>query len=288
MRVFLDYLEITLGTLIMAVGLQVFYVPHNLVTGGVTGIAIIVLELSQVHLGFSIPLWATNLGLNIPMLLVTFKLMGKDVLFKTIFSIVALTVSLSVVQHIPNIYPDLTLSAVFGGALVGIGVAMILRRGATSGGSTLMAAIVRIFFKHIKLTNILFVIDFIVIISGMILFGPINTMYAVISIFIAIKVTDVIISGFQSAKAAFILSSRSDEVSKALLDSIYRGITAIPARGVYTGQSRDMLLCILNQKELVYAKEIVKQIDPKAFIIITSASEVLGEGFRPLKSEELF
>ena len=285
MQKVMQYLEITLGAILFAVGLQVFYVPHGLVTGGVTGLAIIVLNLSETHLPFTIPLWVTNMGLNLPILFMGFKLMGRDVFIKSIYTIIALTVALSFVQHIPPVYPDLTLSAVFGGGIIGLGTAMILRQGATSGGTTLLAAIIQRFFRHIKLTNILFALDFVIIMGGMLMFGPINTMYAVISIFTIVKVTDVVISGVQSAKAAFILSSRSEEISKALLESISRGITSIPAKGVYTGQSRDMLLCIMSRKEMVRAKEIVKELDPKAFIIITSASEVLGEGFRPLNNE---
>jgi uncharacterized membrane-anchored protein YitT (DUF2179 family) len=116
----------------------------------------------------------------------------------------------------------------------------------------------------------------------MIIFGPVNTMWAIISIFICTRVTDMVISGNKTAKATYIISSKPQEVSRALLDNIQRGITALPARGVYSNKERDILLCILNQKELVQAKEIVKSIDSKAFIVVTPASEVLGEGFEPL------
>lgn len=288
MKKLYDYLEITLGAVLMAIGIQLFYLPHNLVTGGVTGLAIIILNLSESHLGFPIPLWVTNISLNLPMMLITFKLMGRDILIKSVYTIIALTVALSLAQHLPDIYHDMTVATVFGGAILGVGTALILRKGATSGGTTLMAAIVRLFMKHVKITNIIFALDFIIIVSGMIIFSPINSMYAIISIFISIKVTDIVISGFQSAKAAFILSSKSEEVGKALLTSISRGITSIPAKGVYTGQSRDMLLCIMGQKELVRAKEIIKKVDPEAFIIITSAQEVLGRGFKPLDSDNVF
>ncbi|MCL1997005.1 MAG: YitT family protein [Defluviitaleaceae bacterium] len=285
MKKFREYLEITLAAIIFAVGLQIFYVHHGIVTGGVSGLSIIFLNLSEAHLPFTIPLWVTNISLNLPILFMGFRIIGRDVFMKSVYAIGAVTVALSFAQHIPSIYPDLTLSAVFGGVMVGLSVAMMLRQGATSGGSTLLAAIIHRYLKHVKLTSILFTMDFVVIMSGMLMFGAINTMYAVVSIFITVKVTDVVISGVQSAKAAFILSAKSEEISKVLLTNISRGITSIPAKGVYTGQSRDMLLCIMSQKELVKAKEIVKEVDPQAFIIVTSATEVLGAGFSPLNNE---
>ena len=271
-----DFLHIILGSMLVAIGVQMFYVPHNLVTGGVVGIGIILLEMA------SIPLWLTNIAANSLLLLVGFKFLAKDVVFKTAFTIGAVTVSMSLAQYLPNIEPDLMLSVIFGGGSVGIGSAMIMRRGATSGGTFLLAAIIRKFLKHMKLTHILFAIDFVIILGGLLLFGPTATMYAIVAILIFTKVTDIVISGYQSAKAMFILTKKSEEVSKVMFQTIIRGVTAIPARGLYTGDSKDMLLCILSQRELVLAKEVVKEVDPEAFIIITSASEVIGLGFRHL------
>lgn len=281
-----EYLEITLGVFLVAIALEIFFVPHNLVIGGVSGIAIILLDIST-NLGFSIPIWVTNLSLNLPMLFMSFKIMGRDIFVKSIYTIFMLTLFLAFAEYIPPIYPDMTLSTVFGGAIIGIGTALIIRRGATSGGTTLMAVLIRRFFKGTKTTRIILILDIAIILMGMVMFGPINTMYAIISIFATIKVTDVVVSGFQYEKAAFIISDKSKEVSASLLASIYRGITAVPARGVYTGIEKDMLICILSQRELVIAKEIVKQVDPKAFVIVTSVSEVLGEGFSALDNTNM-
>lgn len=281
-----EYLEITMGVFLVAIALEVFFVPHNLVIGGVSGLAIILLDITTA-MGFPIPIWITNLTLNLPMLLMSFKVMGRDIFIKSIYTIFMLTAFLAVTQYIPNIYPDMTLSTVFGGAVIGVGTALIIRRGATSGGTTLMAVLLHRFFKSVKVTTIIFILDVIIILMGMVMFGAINTMYAIISIFVTIKVTDVVVSGFQSAKAAFIISDKHEEVSQALLAGIYRGMTAIPVRGMYTGIEKEMLLCILNQRELVLAKEIVKKADPKAFVIVTSVSEVLGEGFRSLDNANI-
>ena len=278
-----DYIEILVGVVIVAFGVQLFYVPHNLVTGGVTGIAIILLDISESMFGAYIPLWVTNISINLPLLLLSYKMMGKDIFIKTLFAIVTFTIALSLVAYVPDIETDITLAVVFGSGLIGVGMAFVLRCGATSGGTVLLAAIIHKFMKHVKLSSILFFIDFAIVMAGMFLFGPVMAMYAIIAIVIFVKVMDVVISGFQSAKAAFILSSKHDEVSKALLASINRGITVIPARGAYSGISKDMLLCIMSQKELIKAKEIVKDIDPDAFVMVTSVTEVLGNGFMPLE-----
>jgi uncharacterized membrane-anchored protein YitT (DUF2179 family) len=278
-----DYGEIFIGVALIALGIELFYVPHHLVTGGVTGLAIIFLEYGKSILGYGIPLWVTNISINLPLLLLSYKLIGRDIFFKTTFSIFSLTAALSVTQYIPSIEPDMVIAVIFGGVFVGVGTALILRRGATSGGTVLLGALIHRHYKHIKLTTIVLIIDIAIVVAGMILFGVLTALYAIASIYIFVKVTDTVISGFQTAKAAYILSRKSKEVSAALLCGIDRGITAIPARGVYSGIQKDMLLCIMNQKELVKTKEIVKEIDPDAFIIVSSASEVLGHGFSRLE-----
>lgn len=278
-----DYIDIIVGVTIIAITLNVFYVPNNLVTGGVAGIGIVILELGISNFNIEIPLWFTNLAFNIPLLLLSYKYNGKDVFFKTLVAILWLTVALSITKFIPDINPDLTISIFFGGGLMGIGSGLVLRRGGTTGGTILMAVILQAFMKHRKITTIQLIIDVLVVTAGLFIFGAVNTMYAIVSIFITIKVVDTMVQGLQSAKAAFIMSEKSEEVSKVLISSMDRGVTAIPSRGVYSGVSKDMLLCIMSQKELVKSKALVKEIDPNAFVIVTSVTEVLGKGFRPLE-----
>ena len=278
-----EYIDIIIGVTLLAISLNVFFVPNNLVTGGVAGLGIIILELSETFLGFGIPIWVTNISINLPLLLLTYKINGKAMFYKTLFGIASLTAALSITEHIPNIYPDLTIATIFGGALVGIGAGLVIRRGATTGGTVLMAALIHHFMKHVKFTSIQLFIDVVIILIGMFIFGVIETMYAIVSIFITIKVIDAMVQGLQSAKAAVILSQKSEEVSKALIASMERGVTAIPARGVYSGESKDMLLCIMSQKELVKTKALVKKIDPTAFVMVASVTEVMGANFKPLE-----
>jgi len=278
-----EYFEIFIGVVLISISLAKFYLPQNLVTGGVTGIAVIFYKLGDIIFGFPIPLWVTNFAINLPLLILSYKIIGKDIFLKTAFASLMLTATLSVTSLIPDTDLDLTISVVFGGVLIGIGTALIFRNGATSGGTILLSTIIQRYFKHIKVTTIILMIDVSVIVLGMVLFGIITGLYAVASVFIFTKVADAVISGLRKAKAAFILSQKSPEISKALFESINRGITAIPVKGAYSGIQKDMLLCIMNQRELVKAKEIIKEIDPNAFVIVTSANEVLGKGFHELE-----
>ena len=278
-----EYIDVLIGVTLIAITLNVFYVPNNLVTGGITGLGIVILELSKTHLGVGIPIWITNIAINVPLLLLTYKINGKGMFFKTLFGIASLTLALSITEHIPDINPDLTICTIFGGGLVGAGAGFVVRRGATTGGTILMASIIHRFVRHIKITTIQFSIDVVIILIGLFIFGAVETMYAIVSIFISIKVMDTMIQGLQSAKAAVILSQKSEEVSKVLIASMERGVTAIPSRGVYSGETKDMLLCIMSQKELVKTKAIVKEIDPKAFVIVASVTEVMGGNFKPLE-----
>ena len=277
MAKFREYIEIFFGVVLIGVSLSVFYMPQNLVTGGVTGIAIILYDM------FSVPLWVTNVTINIPILLMGYKLLGRGIFFKTLFGSMSLTAVLYVMQFVPCIEPDIVIAVVFGGVFMGIGTALVLRRGATSGGTVLLSAIIHRKFKHIKVTTFILIIDAVIIVAGMVVFGPLKMLYAIASVYVFTKVTDAVISGFRTAKATFILSTKSSEICKSLMSEINRGITIIPVRGGYSGQDKDMLLCTMNQKDLVKAKEIIKEIDPTAFVIVTTVNEVLGNGFSLLE-----
>ena len=277
MNRFKEYLEIFIGVVFIGISLDTFYLPENLVTGGVTGIAIILYDK------FSLPLWITNVTINLPLLMIGFKQLGKDLFYKTLFASMSLTLVLYLMQFVPCLEPDITIAVVFGGVFMGVGTALVLRRGATSGGTVLLATIIHSRIKHIKVTTFIMIVDITIVVAGLVVFGPLTMLYAIASVFIFTKVTDSVISGFRTAKTAFIMSEKSEEISKVLLTGINRGITIVPARGAYSGQKKDMLLCTMNTKDLVKAKAIIKEIDPNAFVIVTTVNEVLGKGFSILE-----
>lgn len=287
MKQFYSYVQITLGAILMAVGLELFHVPHNMVVGGVSGIGIITLDLSERFLPFTIPLWLTNAGVNLPLLLLSYKTLGKEVFIKSLYTILTVTVTLMFTHYLPDIEPDLFIGAIFGGVVIGVATGLIIRQGATSGGTTLMAALSQRYLKlgHLKLTNVILFFDFSIIVIGMIVFEVLITLYAIISIVIILKVADIVIQGISTSKAVFILSKEYEAIGQALLAEIPRGLTALSAKGVYTGNQKDMLLCVMSQKEMVRVREIVQEIDTQAFVIVTTVTEVLGNGFRPLAKE---
>lgn len=279
-KIILDYLTIIVGTLIMAIAADLFYSPANLVTGGFTGLSIVTEKLST-SWGFPIPLWVTNTVLNVPLFLVALKLKGKKALFKTFIATIFYSVWLFFVRYLPPIgVEDLTLVAVFGGTLAGLGLGLVFKSMATTGGSDLMANIIHDYFKHISISKIMFVIDAVIIGIGLYLFEAKRGMYAIIAVFIATKMIDAILEGLSFAKAAFIISNQPISISNKIMDTISRGVTGITAIGMYTNEAKNMLLCVVSKKELVQVKTVVSQVDPKAFVIVADVREVLGEGFQ--------
>jgi uncharacterized membrane-anchored protein YitT (DUF2179 family) len=274
-----DYLLIVAGTYLMAFSIVSFWQPHYLVTGGVSGLAIIVEDYTY-GMGFPIPLWATNLALNIPLFLLGFKTMGKKFFIRSLFTMLLFSMAMQNLTYLPAIPGDILLGSLFGGVFCGIGVALIVRGMASTGGTVLAAAVLHNkLFKHISMGKLIFACDFIVIVVGLIAFGPERAMYALVGIFACTKVTDAVLEGFSFAKAAYIISDESEAIADAVMKQLDRGATEISARGMYTKKPRGMLMCVVSGRELVQLKQVVYSVDKNAFIIVAEVREVLGEGF---------
>ena len=281
-KVVLDYLFITIGTLLLGFAIIAFWRPHNLVTGGISGLAIIIFHYTA-EAGFNIPIpiWLSNLVLNVPLFIIGYKVVPRDYFFRSIYGYLVLTGSLYVLMYVPEMPSDLLTSTVFGGVVAGVGVSFILRARATTGGSTLIAAILqRWALPHISMAKLIFFIDSAIILTGLLAFGPISAMYAVIAVFATTKVTDAVLEGLSFSKAAFIIAQKSDIIADKILEEMNRGVTEISSRGRYTGQDQTMLLCVVPVKEIVTLKQLVYSVDEKAFVIVTDVREVLGEGFK--------
>ena len=279
-KTLIDYVFITIGTLLLGVAVIAFWRPHNLVTGGISGLAIIIFYYTA-GTGFSIPIWLSNLVLNIPLFIVGYKVVPRDYFFRSLYGYLILTVSLYALMFVPEVPSDLLTSAVFGGVVCGIGVSFILRARATTGGSTLITAILhRWALPHVSMAKILFFVDSSIVLIGFLVFGPIYAMYAVIAVFVTTKVTDAVIEGLTFSKAAFIITKESDIVADRIMHEMERGVTEISSRGRYTKQEQAMLLCVVPVKEIVTLKQLVYSVDDKAFVIVTDVREVLGEGFQ--------
>lgn len=270
---------ITIGTALIAFSVASIYDPSGFVTGGFSGLAIIVKQLTAEVVPGGVPLAVTNLILNIPVFLIAIRLKGWNYIVKTLFGTLMLSFWLGVLPVIPIAEGDFLLTALYGGIVMGAGIGLVFLSQATTGGTDLIAAIIQHFWRHYSIADIMQVIDAVIVLAGAYLFGIQMVLYAVISIYLVSKISDGIIEGLKFSKAAFIITSKPDEVSRILMDDLSRGVTGLSAKGMYSGQKKNMLFCVVSRKEIVRLKELTLSLDPDAFVIVTDVREVLGEGF---------
>lgn len=268
-----NYLIIIIGISILSLGINVYYKPQNLVTGGVSGLSIVLDYVA------GIPLWLTNIVVNLPLFALAAKFNGWEFTKKSLFGAIFTSIALWYTSFIPQVQSDLLISSVFGGLFVGTGVGLVLRSSASTGGTDLLASILKTFLKNVPINQILLCIDGSIIVVGLFVFGVEKAMYALIAIFISSKVINTLVEGVNYSKSVHIISAKSDEIAKALMENIDRGITSLSGKGVYTGESKEILFIVCSTEELVELQKIVKGIDDRAFIIINEVREVVGRGF---------
>lgn len=274
------YLLILVGTLLMAASVNWVYEPLELVTGGVTGLAIVIKKLTSVFIEDGIPIWLTNVLLNVPLFIAAILVRGKTFLKNTFFATISLTVALYIVPPINLVFDDYILASIFGGVLGGAGLGLVFVVMASTGGTDLLAMIIHKYTPYYSVPQILIVIDSLIVIAGIISFGVMKALYAIIAVYITTKVSDGILEGLKFAKMAYIISDHYDAISKQILVELNRGVTGVSATGMYSNKEKKMLLCVVSRKEIVKLTDIVAAIDPKAFIIVSDVREVTGEGFR--------
>ena len=268
-----DYLIIVLGAFIMGFAIKNIYDPQGLVTGGVSGLAIILKNQA------GIPLWITNMCVNVPLFFLSLRLKGWKFVKRVLVAEAALTVSLAILPEYAFLKDDLILTALFGGVFSGVGTGMMLLCHATTGGTDTMAALIHTKLRHYSINQILQVLDGLVVVAGAGIFGVRYAFYAVIAVVVLAKVSDGMIEGMHFAKAAYIITDYKEQISREIMDHMERGVTLIDASGAYTGEKRDIVFCVVSKKEIVTVKEIVRCTDPRAFVIVSDVREVLGEGF---------
>jgi uncharacterized membrane-anchored protein YitT (DUF2179 family) len=273
-RGFRDYFMIFLGSLVIALALNLFLIPNRIATGGVSGFSTIVYHLAGVPVGLLMAL------INIPLFALGWRNMGHNFALRSAFG--ALSLSLLVDALAPYLEPvtrDPLLAAIYGGGLSGVGMGITFLAGGSTGGTDLGAQLLHRFLKTSPGLALL-VIDFCVIFLAGIVFDAELALYGILGLFLTSFAIDLLQEGVPLARAAYIVTDRSEELGQAVLKNLERGVTELHGKGLYTGQTRPVLLVIVSRSEVSQLKELVSQIDPKAFMVITSASEVLGEGFK--------
>jgi uncharacterized membrane-anchored protein YitT (DUF2179 family) len=273
------YLLILVGTAGVAFSIQCIYDPSGLVTGGFSGIAIIVKSLTAGMVSGGIPLWLTNTVLNIPVFIAAFVKMGKRFVGRTLLGTVLLSAWLYVLPSIDLAQGDLLLAAVFGGVFSGAGMGLVLRANATTGGTDMVASLIHRRVRHYNIAQIMQVLDGSIVILGFFVFGLRASLYAIVAIYVTTQVSDAILEGFKFSKAAYIITDHYEEIAKLLMEELDRGATGLKATGMYTGKERCVLYCVVSKKQIVSLKELVVRVDPQAFVIVSDVREVLGEGF---------
>ena len=275
---YLEYLLIIIGTGLMATAITSCFDAAGMVTGGFSGIAIIVKAGTKGLYGNGVPLWVTNLVLNVPVFILAAKIKGFSFVKKALMGDISLTVWLAVLPAW-KLSEDIFLAALYGGILQGVGIGLVFLGGGTTGGTDLLAAIIQKYMKHYSIAQVMQFVDGAVVVAGMYVFGVERALYAIIAVYLVTKVSDGIIEGLKFSKSVYIITDKPDEVSRMVMEDIDRGITGIRAKGMYSGNDKLMLFCVVGKKELVHLKEMIDEIDPKAFVIVGDAREVHGEGF---------
>ena len=272
---FFSYAQIILGALVGGAAYPLFMTPNKIAPGGITGIATILNHL------LSWPVGTVTLIMNIPLFLISYRAMGRLFAFRSLVATIFFTLFIDVLPLRP-MTTDPLLGALYGGVMLGCGLGLIMRGGATTGGSDMVARMVNKRFQFISTGSFLFAIDFAVVVSAGFLIGATEALYSLICIFLSARIMDTIIVGFSSNKACFIISSRWQEISDRIMRDMDRGVTQLTARGAYTGAERPTLLCVIGRSEIMALKRILREEDEKAFVIIVEAHEAIGDGFTHL------
>ncbi len=279
------YFMIAFGALIMAFGINLFLYPYKIASGGITGLATILVYLFN----GVIPLGIMIIILNLPLFVAGIIKLGWKFMFRTLYATILMSVIIDItgpyIHGLGDIIStgnqvDMMLVALFGGAIMGGGMGIIFRFKATTGGTDLLAELVRRSGLNVTMGQAILIFDAVIVITAGICFKSIMlAMYAIITVVVATKVIDSILDGFNFAKGVFIISTNPQPISKAILEELGRGLTGLKGTGKYTGDSKEVLFCVVRAKYVSAVKDIVKKFDPNAFVVVANVHEVLGEGF---------
>jgi uncharacterized membrane-anchored protein YitT (DUF2179 family) len=277
-----DYTLVGLGSLIQAIGLMIFFVPANLASGGVSGVA----QLINFNTGWPIGLMVF-IG-NIPLFALGWRFLGgRSFMLRTAFSIVIFSFFADALLWLPffptgGLTDDLVLNSLYGAVVSGIGYALVYRGRGTSGGTDILARILN-HYRSIPMTQSYLLTDAAVILGAGLVFGWKEALYALIALYVSGLVVDTVMEGGSTVRTAMIVTAEPQAVTDQIMTDLGRGVTVLPGTGAYTGVSRPILYCVVSRSEVQMLKDIVQQCDPRAFMVVGAAHEALGEGFAPFK-----
>ena len=272
-----DLMFLTVGCILLSVSINVFLLPYKISAGGISTVGTVLLHL------FGIKMSLTNLFFNAVLFIFGYKKLGKYAVVQTASGIILLSIFLELTSHIPIYSQNELIAVLSGGIFMGAGVGMIVKIGASTGGSDFAGLILKKFFPHISLAKLILAIDcFIVVVAGIVFKSYTVTFYSVIALFVSSVVTDKIIIFGDDAKMLQVFSAETEKISNCILNEYERGVTGVHCRGMYSNEERLMLLCVITPKELPVYMNMIKETDKNAFIIICDVHKVIGEGFKSI------
>ncbi|MCA0754388.1 YitT family protein [Paenibacillus sp. N4] len=274
-------IPILIGTAVYAFGLHYFVIPNQLMEGGVTGIAVLL------NYAAGWPLSVSTLVLNVPLFLLGWKALGRGQMMYTLLGVVSLSAFLALIERLIEngiLVPfqstsDYMLAALYAGVSLGMGLGIVFRFGGTTGGVDIVARIVSR-YRGISMGQIILTLDAVIIGISLLYISIEKVLYTLVTVFIASKLIDFIQDGAYAAKAFSIISDQGEAISLSITKELERGVTLIPAKGAFSGQQKQVVYCVVQRQEIRRLKSIVRNIDPRAFIVINEVHDVLGEGFK--------
>jgi len=283
-RYIIKYLMITVGSLIYAAGVSLFLDPNNIAPGGVSGIAIIVSSFTE-----SIPTGTWIIIMNLPILVLGTIFLGARFLISTIYSVVISSIAMNLISaYVTSVTDDLLLAAIAGGVLMAVGLGLVFREGATTGGSDVIVRMLKLKFRHLSTGAVFMITDGMIVSATLLAFGRFDiTMYAALSLAVQSVVINRILYGSDEARMVYIISENDREIAEKLMTELDAGATYLKGAGAYTDSEKNVLMCVVKMRTLPQVREIVRDIDSDAFMIVTKATSVFGEGFKDHNDADL-
>lgn len=279
-KVIYKVFKVVLATCLYSAGVALFLDPNNLAPGGVTGVSILLNRLIHVETGTLILL------LNIPLLIIAWKKFGWRFVAGTLSALVLISVFTNVFEHLEPITNDMLLAAVAGGICIAVGLGTVLKSGLTTGGTDIVVRLLRLKHPHLKTGSLFLIVDLIVISGSLLVFRDFEkAMYAIIAIMITSWVLDLVLYGKDEAKLIYIISDEPEKIAKQFMEELDMGVTYLEGFGAYTDKKKKIIMCVVKKRIAPKVEEVVKLVDTNAFMIVTSASEIFGEGYKSYHAE---
>lgn len=271
----LDYLLVTLGSLLLAFSFTSFFIPHDVAPGGVSGLSTVIASIIPVSVG------VLSFIFNLPLFMLGWSTVGWRFALRSFFSMTLVSVFIDMMPPV-DLTENVMLASMFGGVIMGVGLGLVVRAGATTGGTDMAANMLHKILPFLSIPVILFMIDAVVVIIASLRFGLQAGFYALISLYVSTIAMDGVIKGFNTAMQFMIITSKPDTIIKRIHTELERGVTRLEAEGTYSGKPVGTLICVISRLEMARLKKIVHEEDPRAFVTVCDVHEALGEGFKGL------